>query len=207
MSGRVFATVGVQAALVAVAMVWRHLQGASAWHDGAPLGTTHAIAVPAALSLGALTGVAAVAATRALVRSTAWGRAMHTTLRDAVLDLEGPAAPIAAIAIATAVGEELLFRGAMLPSIAAYTGLPLAWLLSSLAFGLVHVPSSRALVPWTLTACVMGLVFGLLYVVTGEVLAPIAAHAMINHENMHFLLANDLGGPSGRRDDRTVAAG
>lgn len=207
MSGRVFATVGVQAALVAVAMVWRHLQGASAWHDGAPLGTTHAIAIPAALSLGALTGVAAVGVTRAVVRSTVWGREMHTTLRDAILDLEGPSGSIAAISVATAVGEELLFRGALLPTIASYTGVGLAWVLSSLAFGLVHVPSSRALIPWTLTACAMGLVFGLLYVVTGEVLAPIAAHAMINHENMHFLLANDLGGPSGRRDNRTVTAG
>ena len=68
-------------------------------------------------------------------------------------------------------------------------------------------PGSRALVPWTLTACVMGLVFGLLYVITGEVLAPIAAHAVINHENLHFLLANDLKVPRGRRDDRTVATG
>ncbi len=206
MSGRVLATIGVQAALVAVAVVWRHLQGASAWHDGAPLGTTHAIAIPLALSFGALTGVAAVAATRALARSTAWGRRMHTSLRDAVLDLDGAAPSIAAVALATAVGEELLFRGAALPALTAYAGTAPALALSSLAFGLLHVPSSRALVPWTLTACVMGVVFGLLYVVTGEVLAPIAAHAVINHENLHFLRDNDLAERAPRRD-RSVAAG
>lgn len=207
MSGRVLATVGVQASLVAVAVVWRHVQGGSVWHDGAPLGTTHFIAIPLALSFGALIGVAAVAATRSLVRSTLWGRRMHTELRDAVLDLEGASSDVAVIALATAIGEEMLFRGAALPTLTAYVGAPLAVLLSSLAFGLVHVPGSRALIPWTLTACVMGVVFGLLYVITGEVLAPIAAHAVINHENLHFLLANDLKVTRGRRDDRTVAAG
>lgn len=203
MSERVFATVGVQAALVAIAMVWRHLQNASAWHDGAPLGTTHVIAVPLALSVGALVGVAAVGATRSLARRTEWGRAMHTTLRESVLELEGdPMAP-AVIALASAVGEELLFRGAALPTLAGFVGTPLAVVGSAILFGLVHVPSSRALVPWTLTACVMGVVFGALYVATGEVLAPIAAHAVINHENLHFLIAHDLRA----RDERTLSAG
>ncbi len=195
---------GVQAALVAVAVVWRHLQNASAWTDGSPLAETHVIAIPVALSFGALAGVAAVAATRALVRTTAWGRRMHTGLRDAVLDLDGDASSVTAIALSTAVGEELLFRGAALPTLTAYVGAPAALVLSSLAFGLVHVPGSRALIPWTLTACAMGMIFGLLYLATGEVLAPIAAHAVINHENLHFLLANDLTvvGSSPRRDGR-----
>ncbi len=204
MSERVFATVGVQAALVAIAMVWRHLQNASAWHDGAPLGTTHVIAVPLALSVGALVGVAAVGATRALARRTQWGRAMHTTLRESVLELEGDRTAPAVIALASAVGEELLFRGALLPTLAGFVGTGFAVLGSAVLFGLVHVPSSRALVPWTLTACVMGVVFGALYVATGEVLAPIAAHAVINHENLHFLIAHDL---RARDDERTLSAG
>lgn len=205
-SGRVNATIGVQAALVAIAAVWRNLVGGSVWHDGAPLGGTHFIAIPMALSLGALVGVAAVAATRRLVRTTAWGRRMHTELRDAVLDLEGDPSAVSLIALSTALGEELLFRGAALASLAAWVGAPLALVATSIAFGLVHVPSSRALIPWTLTAIVMGLVFGLLYALTGEVLAPIAAHAVINHENLHFLLANDLKAEP-RRDDRRVATG
>lgn len=204
MSERVFATVGVQAALVAIAMVWRHLQNASAWHDGAPLGTTHVIAVPLALSVGALVGVAAVGATRALARRTQWGRAMHTTLRESVLELEGDRTAPAVIALASAVGEELLFRGALLPTLAGFVGTAFAVIGSAILFGLVHVPSSRALVPWTLTACVMGVVFGALYVATGEVLAPIAAHAVINHENLHFLIAHDL---RARDDERTLSAG
>lgn len=192
MSGRVLTAVGVQAAFIAVAMVWRDLHGASAWHDGAPLGTTRAIAIPLALSLGALVGVAGVAATRALVRGTGWGRRMHTSLREGVLALAGQPAALVAVALSAAVGEEVLFRGAVLPTLAAHVGPALAVILSSLVFGLLHVPGNRRLVPWTLTACAMGVVFALLYVATGEVLAPIAAHAVINHENLHFLLANDL---------------
>lgn len=193
MSGRVLTAVGVQAAFAAVAVVWRSLHGASALHDGAPLGGTHAIAAPLAASLGALVGVAAVVASRALVRNTRWGREMHLTLRDGLLDLARDRAPLAPVALSAAVGEELLFRGALLPTLTPHVGAVGAVLGSALAFGLLHVPRTRSLLPWTATACVMGVVFGALYAATGEVLAPVAAHALINYENLHFLLANDLG--------------
>lgn len=192
MSARVLTAVGVQAAFVAIAVVWRSLQGASALHDGAPLGGTHAIAVPLGLSVGALVGVAAVVASRALVRGTRWGREMHLTLRDGLLDLARDRAPIAPMALSAAVGEEVLFRGAVLPTLVPHVGTLAAMLLSALAFGLLHVPRTRSLLAWTATACVMGVVFAALYVATGEVLAPIAAHAVINYENLHFILANDL---------------
>jgi membrane protease YdiL (CAAX protease family) len=192
MSGRVLTAVGVQAAFVAVAVVWRSLHGASALHDGAPLGGTHTIAVPLGLSVGALVGVVAVVVSRALVRNTRWGREMHLTLRDGLLDLSRDRAPIAPMALSAAIGEEILFRGAVLPTLLPQVGTFAAVILSSLAFGLLHVPRTRSLVPWTATACVMGVVFAALYVATGEVLAPIAAHAVVNYENLHFILANDL---------------
>lgn len=192
MSARVLAALGIQAAFVAIALVWRSVRGFSAFHDGAPLGGTHAIALPLAISLGALVGTAAVVASRAIVRGTHWGREMHRTLREGLLDLTRDRAPLAAIALAAALGEELLFRGAVLPTLVPHVGLAGAVLLSALIFGMLHVPRIRALWSWTLTAFVMGLVFGGLYAFTGEVLAPVVAHALINYENLHFLLAHDL---------------
>lgn len=194
--GRVLAAAAVQAALVAIAVVWRSVDHGSAWHDGAPLGGTHAIAVPLALSVGALVGVVVVYVSRALVRATTWGRRMHTTLREGLLGLNPDATALAVLALTTAVGEEALFRGAALPAMVPHVGTAGAVAVSSVAFGVLHVPSSRRLLPWTATACVMGVVFALLYLATGEVLAPVAAHAIINYENLHFLLANDLADPS-----------
>ena len=195
-TGRVQATVGVYAASAAVACVWRAIQGRSVWHDGAPLGSTHAIAVPLALSVGALVGVAVVWASQVAVRRTRWGRGLHLALREGVLGV--PRSSLGLLALSAAVGEELFFRGALLPTLAGAVGTVAAVALSSLAFGLLHVPGNRKLVPWTLTALGMGVVFAGLYLVTGEVLAPIAAHAVINHENMHFLLAYDPAGGRAR---------
>lgn len=193
--GRVQVAVGIYAAFAGVAMVWRELQGASAWHDGAPLGTTHAIAIPAALSLGALTGVVGVWASRVVVRSTRWGGGLRDALREALLGMSRSPSSLALLALSAAVGEELFFRGALLPSLVGSLGVVGASVASSLTFGLLHVPWNRQLVPWTITAAAMGFVFAGLYLVTGEVLAPIAAHAVINHENLHFLLQKE---PNGR---------
>jgi uncharacterized protein len=192
MSGRVFATIGFQAALAAIALVWQNVRERSVFTDGFPLGTTHAIAIPLALSLGALVGVVVVAWSRSIARNTPWGRAMHSTLREGVLDLQGSTKAIASIALATAIGEELLFRGAMFPTLRDLTSTSVAIALSSVVFGMLHVPSARSLLPWTLMACGMGAIFSLLYLLTGEVICPIMAHAVINYENMHFLLAHDF---------------
>lgn len=171
-----------------VALAWRHAAGASALHDGAPLGGTHAFALPLAASLGALTGVAAGAASRALARGPRWGRGLYLALRDALAGGPSDTASLAALTIAAAVGEELLFRGAMLPALRSQHGTLFAVAVTSTAFGLLHAPWSRRMLPWTLMATAMGVVFALLYLVTGEVLAPIMAHAVVNYENLGFLI-------------------
>lgn len=171
-----------------VALAWRHTSGASALHDGAPLGGTHAFALPLAGSLGALTGVAAGAVSRALARGPRWGRGLYLALRDALAGGPSDTASLAALTIAAAVGEELFFRGAMLPALQARYGVVVAVVLSSAAFGLLHAPWSRRMLPWTFMATAMGAVFALLYLATGEVLAPIMAHAVVNYENLGFLI-------------------
>ncbi|MFO0628686.1 MAG: CPBP family intramembrane glutamic endopeptidase [Polyangiales bacterium] len=171
-----------------VALAWRHADGASALHDGAPLGGTHAFALPLSASLGALTGVAAGAVSRALARGPRWGRGLYLALRDTLAGGPSDAASLAALTIAAAVGEELLFRGAMLPALRAHHGAVFAVAVSSAAFGLLHAPWSRRMLPWTLMATAMGVVFALLYLATGEVLAPVMAHAVVNYENLGFLI-------------------
>jgi hypothetical protein len=106
---------------------------------------------------------------------------LHIELRGMVGPLSGAA--IAFFALTSGVVEELFFRGAMQPAF----GL----LLTSLVFGAVHVGPTRAFLPWTLWAAIMGAVFGLLYALTGSLLGPIAAHVLINYENMHYLVSYD----------------
>jgi hypothetical protein len=176
----------VYAGFALAAITWRHLLDASAFHDGAPLGGTHAIALPLALSLGALSGVAVVGVTRVLVARATWAASLQSALREGLTGATGR--ELRALGLAAALGEELLFRGAMLPSLATWINFPVAALATAALFGLLHVPANRALRPWTASAFVMGLLFALLYRLTGELLAPLTAHAVINLENLELLL-------------------
>lgn len=83
------------------------------------------------------------------------------------------------LAAASALGEEVLFRGAMLD----------AWGLwvSSLVFALLHIPPRRSLWPWTVSAFVMGLGFALLTWATGNLGAAVAAHFVINLQNLRYI--------------------
>jgi membrane protease YdiL (CAAX protease family) len=204
-SARTTAALLVYAGFSLAALTWRHALGASALHDGAPLGGAHVIALPLALSLGALSGVAVVGLTRALVARASWAASLESALRDGLTG----ATPreLRWLALAAAVGEELLFRGAMLPTVAGWINFPAAALLTAALFGLLHIPANRALRPWTVSAFVMGLLFALLYRVTGEVLAPLTAHAVINLENLELLLrpAPSRGAPAAPR--RSSATG
>ena len=84
-----------------------------------------------------------------------------------------------AMAAASAVGEELLFRAVLQErlGIVIATGL----------FALAHFPAERALWPWPLLALPTGLAFGGLYEWTGAALAPVVAHGVINLLNLRFV--------------------
>ncbi len=83
------------------------------------------------------------------------------------------------LAAASALGEEVLFRGAMLD----------AWGLwvSSIVFALLHIPPRLSLWPWTVSALVMGVGFALLTLVTGNLGAAVAAHFVINLQNLTYI--------------------
>ncbi len=84
-----------------------------------------------------------------------------------------------ALALASGVAEEALFRGALQPRV----GLVAA----SLIFGLAHFAPRRELLPWTFFSIGAGFLLGGLFALTGNLVAPVVAHASINAVNLRFL--------------------
>ena len=84
------------------------------------------------------------------------------------------------ISVCAGVGEELLFRGWMMPWMAGghdtgWSVTTVAGLIgSSIAFGLVH-PITKL---YVVVASLMGVYFGLLVLVTGNLLIAVVAHAV-----------------------------
>lgn len=87
-------------------------------------------------------------------------------------------AGLVAIACAAGVGEELLFRGFLQQTLAAWWGLPagpwIALAIASLAFGSCHWLCAA----YAVLATVMGLALGSLLLATGHLAAPITMHAL-----------------------------
>ncbi len=91
---------------------------------------------------------------------------------------------VAAVALASGIGEEMLFRGWLMHE----TGL----LVSSIIFGVVHFPPNRQWFYWPFFAFAMGLVLGWLYLWSGSLLFPILLHAGVNFLNLRLLLGKKL---------------
>jgi membrane protease YdiL (CAAX protease family) len=184
---RVRVVVGIYAVLGTVAWAATSATGRSPWHAAYTLAGRRWVSLPVAVVLGVVTGVAGVVLTRWIAVQTRWGRSLRGEL---ALGLSGLTASAATpLAIASALGEELLFRGAVQRGLVLALGILPGLALASTVFGCMHVPWNRRLLSWTVTAAVMGLVFGALDLVTGELLAPVLAHAIINRENLRFILA------------------
>jgi membrane protease YdiL (CAAX protease family) len=145
------------------------------------LGTRGVAAVLLSVGLGVCLGATTVAASRIMVRRAAWARALHAALRPAVHG--AGTGGLLALAVASAVGEELLFRGLLLQLV----GL----VVSSLVFGALHQIRGPARWAWMGWATVMGLLFGGIFAATGSLIGPIAGHALINGANLRFLRDND----------------
>jgi membrane protease YdiL (CAAX protease family) len=150
------------------------------WRDG--LGLRPPGGRAAALSLGV--GAALWAASLGLfsLQSVVWPlppeyleafRRLHAALRPS-----GPldaALSVAAIALAPALCEELLFRGLVLPSLQRRLPDAAAVGLSAVLFGAVHLDLYRFLF-----AVAVGVGLALLRLRTGSVIAPFLAHGLLN---------------------------
>lgn len=123
---------------------------------------------------GILAGVACGAALALLgyflMGRTHWGRALNRVVRTLLGSLHPADALL--LAILSAAGEELLFRGLLLP----YMGI----VGSTALFGLAHFVPRRSLWPWSVWAALVG--FGLAFLAnrTGGLLAPFLVHFIVN---------------------------
>lgn len=129
--------------------------------------------------LGLAMGLAVVGLTRVIVARSTWGRQLHRDFRALLGDISPR--EIAVLAVASAVGEEVLFRGALQPWIGLAP--------QALLFGLLHIGPTRRFLPWTLWALGMGFAFGGLVTLTGDLGGAIVAHFTINFMNLHFIAA------------------
>ena len=132
--------------------------------------------------IGFAVGLGVVGLTRVATRHFQWARDLHINFRDLLGPLTGQ--EIIILALASSIGEEVLFRGALLPWMGVW--------LQALMFALLHVGPGRRFLPWTLSALVLGIAFGWLAVWTGSLGGPIAAHFAINFLNLRHIVRTPL---------------
>ena len=140
--------------------------------------------------LGVVVGLAFVGLTRLASRRFQWARDLHRSFRDLLGPLVG--GEIVILAAASSLGEELLFRGALLP----WLGL---WVQAGI-FALLHVGPGKRFLPWTATAFAIGVGFGVLARETGSLGGPIAAHFVINFFNLRYITSRRAAWIRARRD-------
>jgi hypothetical protein len=183
---------GIIAAVIAV--IWRAgspFLYPEPWLAFTPLGS-HAYSAALGVTFGALI----VFLTRACVGRFHWARRLHRELRPLARGIS--ATGIVTLAILSALGEELLFRGLLQP----WLGL----VPQALLFGLLHQVSGPSRWVWVGWASLVGLAFGAMFELTGSLIGPIAAHAVVNALNLSYLKSHDpeprrrpLGGLLGQR--------
>lgn len=132
-------------------------------------------------ALGVLAAVAIIASTRVSVRYFAWARLLHSELRPVARDL-GPG-QILLVAGLSSLGEELLFRGLLTPTVGV--------VLSAAIFGLAHQMKGSLRWVWAAWATCVGLLLGAIFALTGSLVGPLLTHALVNAANLTYLRDHD----------------
>ena len=127
------------------------------------------------LAAAVLASAAVIAASRWVSRRFAWGRAMRDEFRAVLGGMTSR--DILWLALLSAFGEEILFRGIL----QSWLGL---WPAAALFAGL-HFPYRRAMVPWTVFALGMGMGLGWLTAWCGSLWPAILVHLSVNYFNLH----------------------
>lgn len=83
------------------------------------------------------------------------------------------------LALLSAYGEELFFRGALQPAI-GFAG-------ATLLFALSHFPPQRSLIIWPFYALIMGAVLGLLRILGGDIYSAVLLHFLANTVSLYLL--------------------
>jgi membrane protease YdiL (CAAX protease family) len=161
---------------------------AFAFRDGAPW--THpepwlieppGVALASSALLGLAVAVAIIAFTRVTVKRFGWAQRLHAELRPVARDLT--VGQILVIAGLSSLGEELLFRGLLVPTVGV--------VLSALLFGLAHQIKGPSRWIWAGWATAVGLLLGSVFALTGSLVGPLLAHALVNAANLAYLRDHD----------------
>ena len=165
--------------LASAGLAWSTLRGdASVWRVPGREDPQMLLGIVA----GVLIGLGFVFASRFATHRFEWGRSLHRDLRALLGPL--PGGEIVTLAVASAIGEEIFFRGALLPGIGLWA--------SSAIFALLHIGPKLRFLPWTLSSFVAGLVFGQLCLWAGDLSGPVVAHFTVNALNLRYLATTDL---------------
>ncbi len=179
----VLLSLGVYGALTALGVLWASFAGRP-WllrHPSPWLELPEPWPVLMSLAAGLLLAGVTVVGTGVLVRRTGWARDLHLGFRELLGSLDTPS--VAVLALASGVGEEVLFRGAAQPT--------LGLLPTALLFGVLHIGPDRRFLVWTAWAALMGVVLGAIHEATGSLAGCLLAHVAINYENLQFIVRHD----------------
>ena len=132
--------------------------------------------------IGIGVGLLVVFLSRLAVHRFEWARELHREFRGLLGTLSG--AEMLLLALASSVGEEIFFRGALI-------GATNLW-ISSAIFALLHIGPGRRYLPWTASAFIVGLGMGGLFLWLGDLGAPILAHFTINFLNLRHISSHEL---------------
>jgi len=162
-----------------VALVWGKgspLHHPDPWLHLTPL-DGHGYSLAVGLAFSALV----VVTTRAMVSRVSWARALHRQLRPIATGISFTG--IGVLAILSALGEEVFFRGLLQPWIGLVP--------QALLFGLLHQVPGRSRWVWATWATLVGLALGAMFALTGSLVGPVVAHAIINGLNLSYLKRHD----------------
>jgi membrane protease YdiL (CAAX protease family) len=136
----------------------------------------------AGIAMGLVVGLAIVFASRMALYRFEWARALHREFRDLLSPLSD--VEIVVLAGASSVGEEMFFRGALLPVIGLWG--------SSAVFALLHIGPKVRHLPWTFASLGAGLLFGAIFMWTGDLTGPVLAHFLVNFLNLRHVAQYEL---------------
>jgi len=164
--------------LGAAALAWGGLRGQpNIWHL-----TGRDPAVVTGILGGLAAGLLIVFASRMALYRFEWARSLHRDLRHMLFPLTD--VEIVVLAGASSIGEEMFFRGALLPAIGV--------LGSSAIFALLHIGPKARHLPWTASSFVVGLLFGAMFQWTGDLTGPVLAHFLVNFLNLRYVAQVEL---------------
>ena len=149
-------------------------------HESLPAAFT---AVPDNISIGQMVAMTIVGAAALLVLSELFEQLYsgYRQLKSVLSNMLGRASPLVVIylALTSAVGEELLFRGGIQPFAGVF--------ITSVLFALLHIGPDGRVSSWTVWTLIAGLFMGWTFENTGNILPAIGIHFSVNLINLSAL--------------------